>query len=310
MSADGILLVDKPRGPTSHDVVQWARRALGTRAIGHAGTLDPMATGLLVLAVGEGTKLVPYLTADDKRYLATVALGVETDTLDADALAPSEPITLERAREAARSFLGAHRQRPPTFSAIKIAGVPMHARARKGERVEAPEREVHVHALLVTRVVEGAGRAELDLDVTAAKGFYVRSLARDLARALGTRGHLSALRRVRSGPFSVEEAISGDLLRSASRDPEAALGVRAALRSLRDACRALPEVVLDDRGSQDAFHGRAIDPSRVVRGCEHAGREAVALIDAAGALIAIGSYAGDVIRVLRGFRGEGVEGRK
>ncbi len=301
---NGLLVVDKPRGVTSHDVVQWARRALRTRAVGHAGTLDPMATGVLVIAVGEGTKLVRWLTADDKVYIASVALGAETSTDDAEGAiterAPVPPMSVERVRAVAAGFLGTITQRPPAFSAIKVGGRALHERARRGEAVEVPEREVAVHRLEVVEVAP----ERIDLELEVSKGFYVRSLARDLARALGTRGHLSALRRVRSGSFDLRRAASGELLeRAASGDEAARAELRALLRTLGDACAAMPRVILHGRGVEDARHGRPIrlEHARGAGALEPA-CEPVAMLDEAGALVAIGALRGEHLAVVRGVR--------
>jgi tRNA pseudouridine55 synthase len=304
VSPDGVLVVDKPRGPTSHDIVAMVRRALSTRAVGHAGTLDPMATGVLVVAVGEATKLVRWLTADDKRYLARVSLEGETDTLDAEGriterAAPEQPITLERARAAAERFVGTIRQRPPAFSAIKVDGQRLHERARRGEDVEAPERDVVVHALDVL----SADGAAVELDVRASKGFYVRSLGRDLARALGARGHLTSLRRVASGAFTLEGALDGEVLARAARgDDEARARVRAALLSLPGACGGMPSVRLDARGAEDARHGRALRTFPPELG---EGASPIALFDEHGQLVAIGARDGDRIKIVRGMRPAG-----
>jgi len=297
----GVLVIDKPRGPTSHDVVARVRRALGTRAVGHAGTLDPMATGVLVVAVGEATKLVRWLTEDAKSYRATVALGVETDTLDAEGQAVERApipasLTLERARAvASERFSGTITQRPPAFSAIKVGGRPLHERARRGEVVEVPEREVTVHRLEVLALEAGA--LELSMDVS--KGFYVRSLARDLARALETRGHLSALRRTRSGSFELAGALEGARLwLAASGDEAAREEVRAALVSPAAACAGMERVVLDAEGVSNARHGRPIDAA-------HSGAPLgapLALFDESERLIAIGVGRGSLIQVVRGLR--------
>ncbi|MEQ8458827.1 MAG: tRNA pseudouridine(55) synthase TruB [Sandaracinaceae bacterium] len=303
----GVLVVDKPRGPTSHDVVAWARRALGTPAVGHAGTLDPMATGVLVLGVGEGTKLLRWLTVDDKEYRATVALGAETDSLDADGeiveRAPVPALDLEAVREVARRFEGTITQRPPIYSAIKVDGEPLHARARRGEDVEAPTREVTVRRLEIFSVNADA----LELEVEASKGFYVRSLGGDLARALDTRGHLVALRRLRSGGFVLADAVDGETLRRAAErdapDEAARAEVRAGLLDLAAACRDMPRVSLDARGETDAAHGRAIS-LRHAEGAESIaeGVEPVALLDASGNLCAIGRRTDRDVRVVRGVR--------
>lgn len=298
----GVLVVDKPKGPTSHDVVALVRRALGTRAVGHAGTLDPMATGVLVVAVGEGTKLVRWLTEDAKQYRATVALGAETATLDAEgpiveeAAVPTELSEAQVRALVAERFTGTIRQKPPAFSAIKVSGRPLHERARRGEVVEVPEREVTVHRLDVLAVEEG----QIHLEMDVSKGFYVRSLARDLARALGTRGHLVALRRTKSGSFTLEDAVDGALLeRAAGGDETARQQLSSRLVGLADACRGMPQLVLDATGVSDARHGRPI------RGIsfEEGPSEPLALLDEAGKLVAIGARRGRHIQVLRGLRG-------
>lgn len=296
----GVLVVDKARGPTSHDVVGRARRALSTRSVGHAGTLDPLATGVLVLGVGEGTKLLRWLTADDKAYRATVALGVETDTLDAEgevtARVPASGVTLERARAAAEGFVGTYLQDPPIYSAIKVDGEALHERARRGEEVEVTPREVTVRRLTVL----SASDAELVLEVESAKGFYVRSLGRDLARALGTVGHLTALRRTRSGAFTTEEALSAEVLEAAaSGDEEARSAVRAALLPLADACRDMPRLHVDAEAAAHAHHGR---PVPLPVGEDVPAQGPIALCGPDGALIAVAVRAGERLQVLRGIR--------
>ncbi|MDW8246879.1 MAG: tRNA pseudouridine(55) synthase TruB [Sandaracinaceae bacterium] len=214
-----VLPIDKPKGPTSHDCVEWARRALGIQAVGHSGTLDPMASGLLILAVSKGTKLVPYLTEENKVYQAVIALGVETDTLDTEGTpirsAPVPILDLQTVREVASRFVGRYFQKVPLFSAIKVRGQALHRLARQGkaEQIEPPAREVIAHAVEVIGLE--AGRIALRLDV--GKGYYVRSLARDLANALGTVGHLAELRRLQSGRISVDAAIDGRLLEQAAQ---------------------------------------------------------------------------------------------
>ncbi|MEB2324522.1 MAG: tRNA pseudouridine(55) synthase TruB, partial [Sorangiineae bacterium] len=205
----GVLAVDKPEGPTSHDLVAGARRLYGTRAVGHAGTLDPMATGVLLLLFGEATKLSGYLLGEDKRYRAEISFGRSTDTLDAlgrvteeASLAPDwlAPGALEAALDAERARA---EQLPPAFSAIKLAGEPAHRRARRGDPPELAPRAVRVRALEL--VARSARRLEVEL--TVEKGYYVRSFARDLGARLGVPSHLSRLRRLASGDFRVEDAI-------------------------------------------------------------------------------------------------------
>lgn len=286
----GVLVIDKNQGPTSHDVVARVRRAFDTGSVGHAGTLDPMATGVLVVAVGEATKLVAYLTAADKEYDATVTLGATTDSLDADGTvverAPVPECTLAEVSAAAVPFLGAGKQFPPKVSAIKVDGRPLYERVRRGEEVEVPERDVFVHDLEVKRV-EGA---EVDFRVRAAKGFYVRSLGRDLALALGTLGHLTALRRTASGSFTLAEAIPMEQLQAAAGGDEAAQGaLRAALIPLTTAWTG-PRLILDEAGVTDARHGKRVQPINVIEGVSgiaEVGDRVAALIDPTGEMVAL-----------------------
>lgn len=208
----GILLLDKPGGITSHDAVARARRALHTRKVGHAGTLDPMATGLLVLGVGAATRLLTYIVGLDKTYTATIRLGVATDTDDAEGRVTGrvdatelDPAAIDRAIAA---LTGAISQVPSTVSAIKVAGRRAYDLARAGETVELPAREVTVSRfeVLARRPVDGC--CDLDVMVDCSSGTYIRALARDLGAALDVGGHLTALRRTRVGPFDVREAAS------------------------------------------------------------------------------------------------------
>ncbi len=223
---DGIVLVDKPAGWTSHDVVARARGLFGQPRIGHTGTLDPFATGLLVLCLGRATRLAEYLSAHEKEYTGEAALGVETDTADAEgAVTRRSPVPelgpADLARVAA-SFTGRVAQVPPAFSAVKVGGQRAYALARRGEAVELAPREVEVLEL----VLELAGRDRLRLRVRCGAGTYVRALARDIGRALGCGAHLSALRRTRAGAFRVEDAMTMEELErlaAAGRAGEAVL---------------------------------------------------------------------------------------
>jgi len=220
MAAPGILLVDKPQGITSHDVVARARRALGTRKIGHAGTLDPMATGLLVLGVEGATRLLTFVVGLDKTYRATIRLGVATDTDDADGqtVATVDASSVDSARivEHIAQLTGRISQVPSTYSAIKVDGRRAYDLARAGEDVQLKAREVTVSRFDVRaehRATTGpvpAGVVDLDVVVDCSSGTYIRSLARDLGAALGVGGHLTALRRTRIGPFDVAQAAAVD----------------------------------------------------------------------------------------------------
>jgi tRNA pseudouridine55 synthase len=212
--ADGMLPVDKPVGPTSHDVVAWCRRALSTRKIGHTGTLDPFASGLLLLCVGRATRLAEYITALDKTYEAVVRLGISTDTHDCQGTIVAESVswrslTEDQVEAALSDLCGVFEQVPPQFSAKKIDGEAMHHRARRGEYVELPSVSVTVHQL----TLDSFDPPEVRLTVTCSSGTYVREMARDLGEALGVGAHLTALRRTAVGGFNDDCALPGAELR-------------------------------------------------------------------------------------------------
>ena len=292
---NGILIVDKPAGCTSHDVVQRVRKALRQRSVGHAGTLDPLATGVLVVAVGEGTKLVSHLQSDDKRYQVTIALGAETDSHDADGevteTADVPPLDAAMVEQALQPFIGCHPQEAPKLSAIKVGGTPLHRRVRRGEDVEAPVREVDLYEATVDEVSQDA----LRLSLHCGKGFYVRSLARDLARALGTLGYVKVLRRTASGAFSIENGLYGDQM--------TAEAIAERLIPLKEACAALTRVELTDDGVVHARHGRPIGPDVVVGDAwrEASPEESLALFAPDGEPVALGRRVDGGIRVVRGF---------
>ncbi|MEN2737921.1 tRNA pseudouridine(55) synthase TruB [Microbacterium sp. X-17] len=281
----GILPVDKPGGITSHDVVARARRALGTRKIGHAGTLDPMATGLLILGVGAATRLLTFLVGLDKTYTATVRLGVATDSDDADGEVTGETDAagVERARiEAAMTALtGRIAQVPSTVSAIKVGGRRAYDLARAGEEVELAAREVVVSrfALLDLRPV---GRAlDLDVVVDCSSGTYVRALARDLGAALGVGGHLTALRRTRIGDFDVADAAGLDAL-----DPQ------RLLPPAEVAARVLGRLDVTAEEARDLRHGKRIGDAARLTG------ERAAAIDPDGVLVGIVERRGSELKSL------------
>ncbi|WP_442907670.1 tRNA pseudouridine(55) synthase TruB [Kineococcus sp. G2] len=208
---DGILVVDKPAGWTSHDVVGRCRRLLGTRRVGHAGTLDPAATGVLVLGANRGTKFLAHLVAHDKAYTATVRLGLATTTDDAQGEPVGEPADAtglgpDAVAAAVAALTGDLQQVPSSVSAIKVDGKRSYARVRGGEAVELPPRPVTVSRFEVLARREEGTFLDLDVVVEVSSGTYVRALARDLGAALGVGGHLTALRRTRSGPFTLAEA--------------------------------------------------------------------------------------------------------
>ena len=272
---DGLLLVDKGAGMTSHDVVDLARRALGTRRIGHAGTLDPFATGLLVLLVGHATRLASYLEAEPKVYEASIRFGAEMDTDDVtgevtrDAVVPTE----ETMRRALPSLTGALQQRPPSYSAKQVDGVRAHAAARRGKALELAAVAVTVHAWDDVSV-DGA---ELRATITCSGGTYIRALARDLGRATNSAAHCATLRRTRAGAFHVGDAVP------ASELPErGTAAVRPALGGL--ARSIVREAVSDD------------DVRRIRNGQRVAARtpgERAALVASDGVLLGLADRRGD-----------------
>ena len=251
--ADGFLLVDKPGGWTSHDVVARCRRLLGERRVGHAGTLDPMATGLLVLGLGRDTRLLRFVQHLPKVYLAVAVLGVATDTLDADgAVLSREPLPVgeDEVRAAAARFVGIIHQVPPMVSARRVEGRRLYDLAREGKEVVREARAVEVHSLDLVDFAP-SDYPEVTLRVSCSTGTYIRTLADDLARALGGRAHLSALRRLRVGSLRVEEA------HELAAVEEAAAGGTAEELLLEPAAalRDLPAVQVADDGARAVRHG-------------------------------------------------------
>ncbi len=204
---EGVLLVDKPTGMTSHDVVYRLRRKLGMQRIGHAGTLDPMATGLLIMLVGKATRISQYLISLDKAYDGEVTLGVTTNSQDAEGevmeTRPVPPLTEAQVREAMLTFLGDQYQTPPMFSAVKIGGVPLYKKARQGEEVEREPRFIRIAAF----DLKSFNLPKLEFSLACTKGTYVRSIAHELGQKLGCGAHLATLRRVVSGKFDVAQAV-------------------------------------------------------------------------------------------------------
>lgn len=214
---DGALLIDKPVGPTSHDVVDAIRRQFQIKKVGHCGTLDPNATGLLIIVLGRGTKLSEKMMSADKIYEGAIKLGETTDSYDADGeltgSLPVPPLTLEQLNETAAAFVGDLMQLPPMVSAVKKDGVPLYKLARKGIEVERKERLVHIYSFRFTGYQDPLGQFR----VACTKGTYVRTLAHDLGQKLGCGAHLAALRRVTSGRFAVADALPLDHVLAFSR---------------------------------------------------------------------------------------------
>jgi tRNA pseudouridine55 synthase len=246
---EGLLLIDKPGGITSHDVVDRVRRALGTRKVGHGGTLDPMATGLLIIGVGRATRLLRFVADLEKRYEGTGRLGEETDTLDADGTVVrtrAVEVSGDALDAAVGARVGASRQAPPAFSAVKVGGRPLHRAARAGTPVEAPPRDIHVERFAVCAF---DGR-DFDFEVTCSSGTYVRRLVADVGDDLGCGAHLVRLVRTAIGPFDVTSATTPG-------DPGAPLPLERAVAHL-------PAVTVSDEEAVAVSHGRILAPGGIV----------------------------------------------
>jgi tRNA pseudouridine55 synthase len=256
---DGILNIDKPTGWTSHDVVAFVRRKLDARRVGHAGTLDPFATGVLLICLGHATRVAEYLTASEKTYHAVAELGVTTDTYDVDGSvqgrAPIRPLSEDDLRRALGAFQGEIEQIPPVYSALKRDGVPAHRRARRGEQVEMPPRMVRIHEI---RLLEWRP-PHLAFSVTCDAGTYIRSIAHDLGARLGCGATLVALTRTRSGPFRVEDAVTPDAL----AENAVSGGVNAYLHPIRDALYNLIPVPVTEIETMHLAQGQAIPATEI-----------------------------------------------
>ena len=245
----GLVVVDKPAGMTSHDVVARVRRLAGTRKVGHAGTLDPMATGVLVLGVNRATRLLGHLTLTDKRYDATIRLGVTTTTEDAEGevveTRPTDGVTEDAVRAVLATFVGEIDQEPSAVSAVKVDGKRAYARVRAGEDVELPARRVTIHSLEVTAI----DLPTVEVAVHCSSGTFVRAIARDLGAALGVGGHLTALRRTSVGPFRLDDARTLE-----------ALDDGVTMTPIAEAARAsFPARDLDETQAGDVRFGRRLD---------------------------------------------------
>jgi len=262
---DGILVIDKPEGVTSHDVVDSVRKVVGTRKVGHAGTLDPFATGVLIVGFNQGTKLLPFLQIDEKEYEGAVRLGVETDTLDRDGRILREtqcpPIGFEEMEKILASFVGKQSQVPPIYSAIKKEGVPLYKLARKGVEVEVLPREIEVYGITLRTL----DIPDVSFTVRCSSGTYVRSLARDIGIKVGCGGHLKSLRRTRSGRFCIDKAIPLDRLEGMGNNwVERAIGLRDAL--------SLPEVMVDQSKAGMIRMGKELYLEDICSGAAISGR--------------------------------------
>lgn len=252
---NGILIIDKPGGWTSHDVVNKTRRILQEKKIGHTGTLDPLATGVLVLCIGKATRIVRYLESDDKAYIAELRLGVTTDTLDSQGkvLDTREytPPSLERIKEVLADFLGEIRQRPPAFSALKVSGVPSYRLARQGSSPKHDERTVTIRSIDLIDFQDPL----VKFSVHCSKGTYVRTLCADIGERLGMGAHLASLIRTRAGRFTLEQAISLEQL----AEMTAGGSVASALISPEQALQELLSVTVDRAAADRIAHGSSLE---------------------------------------------------
>lgn len=293
----GVLVVAKPAGPTSHDVVALVRRLAQTRRIGHGGTLDPFASGVLPLFLGGATRLVEYHLRDDKAYRATVCLGATSTTDDLDGeLTPVEraadavPISRAAVEAALGGFLGEQMQQPPQYSAIQVGGRRAYAMARAGENPELPPRRVDIRALeLIEWDDADPERLIAVVNVLCSAGTYVRALARDIGARLGSGAYLGALVRTASGPFTLEAAQPLDAIReaAAAAGPD---GVRELLLPADTGLDAIPAVALTPEEIADANQGRFVKPAAGLRGAPDG--LPLRLLDAAGSIVGMGRREG------------------
>jgi tRNA pseudouridine55 synthase len=268
---DGVLVLAKPLGWTSHDVVAKVRTLTRTRKAGHTGTLDPSATGVLVLCLGKATRIAEYLLNNDKAYRAVLRLGVSTDTQDATGTVvrrhtgglPDDAAI----RAVMGGLVGVHRQVPPMYSAVKVKGVPLYKSARAGQTVARQAREVTVRSLQVLSIAPTASSEppptiDVQFDVVCSKGTYIRTLCADIGETLGVGGHLAGLERRKVGRFGIEEALSlEELAELAARD---AVGTR--LLSLTEVLADLPAITVDEAAAEGVRHGGAVPAGCVRRG--------------------------------------------
>jgi tRNA pseudouridine55 synthase len=282
---DGLVVVDKPAGWTSHDVVGKLRRVYGQRKVGHAGTLDPEATGVLLVGLGRATRLLRFLQEQGKAYRGVVCFGIATTTLDAAGEVVEQrpmPVTAEEVAAAMPRFVGDIEQIPPMVSAVQIGGRRLHELARKGEEVARPPRPVHVDTFSLEEFESGP-YPEATVLVECGSGTYVRTLAADLGGALGGCAHLKALRRLRVGSFTLDEARALDAIEA---DPA------AAVVPLAEAMRDLERVALDAEAARAVAHGVAFAPGALAV----SGDGPFALLDDSGALLAVYEQRGAGLR--------------
>ncbi|CAB0867844.1 tRNA pseudouridine(55) synthase TruB [Corynebacterium diphtheriae] len=258
LANSGLVIVDKPQGMTSHDVVSKIRRTFSTKKVGHAGTLDPMATGVLVLGLERGTKFLAHMVASTKSYTATIRLGAATTTDDreGETITSASPdqlagITETKISDAVKQFRGSIMQRPAAVSAIKIDGKRAHRRVREGEKVEIPARPVTISRYDILEIRRDAAFIDIDVEVDCSSGTYIRSLARDLGEELGVGGHLTALRRTQVGPFTLDNAVT---LEKLEENPHVSLTLDQALAA------SYPVLSVSEKEASDLAMGKWLTP--------------------------------------------------
>jgi tRNA pseudouridine55 synthase len=285
---DGILIIDKPAGITSHDVVSRVRRILRTKRVGHTGTLDPFATGVMVMVVGQATRLAQFLDKDEKAYEALIRFGFETDTGDRTGSPSSDiqdprSLSAEKVRSVLDNFRGEIMQTPPMFSAKKVDGKKLYEHARKGETIERKSILVTIHELEVIGEPRSAdiehSTSDLGLKVVCSAGTYIRTLAEEIGRKVGIGAHLAELRRTRAGKFTIDQSLTLEQL-AEHGDPQ------QRLIAMKEAVSHLPNIVLPDDRIQKTQNGLS---TRIIE-AKFADGDAVQMHDAAGSLIAIGFY--------------------
>ena len=292
MTSEGVLVIDKPAGPTSHDVVAVVRRALGVDRVGHTGTLDPLATGVLPLVIGRATRLSVFLTSADKEYVARIRFGSTTDTYDAEGLsadlapvtASSVPRSAGEITDALRRFRGSYLQHPPAYSAKKVAGTPAYKLARQKKATDIKPVQVHVRDLELTHYADGSAEVRL----VCSSGFYVRSFAHDLGQVLGCGAYLEGLRRTGAGSFTLDEAVP---LADVVADPSAAVARMIPMDRL---LTNLPAAVLTEEGFRKASHGNTLTGGdfRLAPGLDQSAEgNRLRLLDGAGRLVGIANAA-------------------
>jgi tRNA pseudouridine55 synthase len=299
----GGLIIDKPAGITSHDVVARVRRAANTRRVGHAGTLDPFATGVLVVCIGRATRLVQYLVGLDKEYVARVRLGYATDTQDITGkqitpLRSSKELSLEEIKTVLGGFEGEQLQIPPMYSAKKVGGERLHRAARDGREIERSAVPITIRSIEVTEsyktISDNAdGTREFDVKVVCSSGTYIRTLAHDIGEMLGVGAHLSALRRTSVGPFKATASLSLEEIERLGREG----GLEEKGVSPSELLPHLPAILLDDSEVYRIATGRSVEKTRHASRIER-GVEAVRLCNMRGELVAVGSFeeGGDLVR--------------